>query len=99
MCSITRSLHKPCQATMGLFFEVGMVYSIAWQESIGEGGLQESDPRRAVGSARPARAVPGLFWEVLHISEVSKKFVVLSNSLLVLFQQLACLHLSTLHVF
>jgi len=68
---------------MGLFFEVGMVYSIAWQESIGEGGLQESDPRRAVGSARPARAAPGPFLEVLHISEVAQEICCFT-------QELAC---------
>ena len=58
---------------MAFFFEVGMVYSIASQESTGEGALEESDPRRAVESARPARAAPGPFWEVLHISEVAQE--------------------------
>ena len=56
---------------------------MAWQESTGEGGLQESDPRRAVESARPARAVPGLFLEVLHISEVAQEVCCF-------IQQLAC---------
>ena len=60
---------------MAFFFEVGMVYSIAWQESAGEGALEESDPRRAVESY--TLVLQG-FWASLWFCTFCRRFVPLA---------------------